>query len=577
MSAKVKTQRTSYKRSIERVSKAVIAFSNETLLSDLEANLDILNEYWTLFQSAQMKIEESTKEENMDVEVLEMVETEATFLATKSTLKNLCKRYYDADGRQQQGGGNANQQLSNAKLPKLETPKFDGAFNNWITYRDLFNSMINNQAGLTNSQKLQYLVSGVSNEAADIISEYKITDENFAVAWKALEDRYENERLLIKVHLSILFEQPILESESAVSLRLLLRTTQKCLRSLKSLGGPTEHWDWMLVYLIVSRLDSKTRRYWELRHTEKVMPTWQQLVTALETRCDALEAEGSNTAVIPGKSNNKSIRNVSPTIKKKSSTDNSANHSSHTKAFHTSIPRSSCAICSGDHDCSECKEFLSKNHDGRTELANKYLLCYKCLKPNHNFRYCKASKCQKCEKRHHSLLHNPNSNSPKVEATNKEKPIVKLGLHMSTKRIHSPLVLNPVLLSTALIKVRNNNGSWELVRALLDSASESSIILDSCVQRLKLKRTSCHADVHGIGGLPADKIRGGIQVEVMSRLDPLFKISVSSVIMTKIASDLPNKVIDISNWNYIENLPLADPNFNEPGNIELLIGGDYFL
>lgn len=412
MAKKNEAQRASNKRSIIRMSQTVNGYTNDTPREDLDTSMDMLDDYWTQFQSAQLAIEASSGIHEIDLEIIEMVDTERAYQTVKSRLKAFIKRYTDQEinqQRQQQNPGHGNppqgnRQVDNSKLPKLELPQFDGTYIGWTPFKDMFKSMVIDQPGITNARKLQYLKSSCCNEAEDIVSEYETIDANFTPAWDALEGRFENARMIICSHLSVLFNQPNITTESAASLRLLLRTTQKCLRSLKLLGGPTDHWDWLLIHIVVVRLDSKTRRYWELTHTTKVMATWDQLVAALETRCNALETESSSKV-----ETSSSISLVNKTFDKKKSQQSS-------KVLNASVSSSKCPICEGTHAPADCKEFLVKNYDGRVELASKYSLCFKCLKPNHNFRSC-TSKCQKCGRKHHVLMHNPNFEEKKNETT----------------------------------------------------------------------------------------------------------------------------------------------------------------
>jgi len=288
--------RNSHKRSVLRMETSSTAFDEDSPVSAIESTLDLLEDYWMKFQSAQLNIEEKTSETDLPEVLKEMSTTETSYLKTKSVLKELLllKQKQNVNSE----GNNAHKVARdhNVKLPKLEIPKFDGSFNNWMSFRDLFTSMVRDQKTLTDGEKLQYLKPNVFNEAADIVSEYQITDANFEEAWEALEERFENKRLQVKAYLSTLFDQKVMTSENVENLRLLLRTTQKCLSSLKSLGGPVETWDWLLVHMVVIRLDPKTRRYWELTQTSKEVPTYQELITALEKRCNALESENLSSS-----------------------------------------------------------------------------------------------------------------------------------------------------------------------------------------------------------------------------------------------------------------------------------------
>lgn len=64
---------------------------------------------------------------------------------------------------------------------------------------------------------------------------FQPSDANFALAWKALEDSYQNIRLIIRAHLSKLFGQEKIVKESGTALRQLIRTTSGIVRSLDRL------------------------------------------------------------------------------------------------------------------------------------------------------------------------------------------------------------------------------------------------------------------------------------------------------------------------------------------------------
>lgn len=583
------------------MAQTVNGYNNDTPFESLDTALGLLDDYWAQFQSAQLAIESVTGPKEIDIEVNEMVDTENSYSSTKAKLKRFMKRYTDLEnqqcfneenqrgnqrgnhrGNQQDGNQNANERAIaiQPKLPKLEVPVFEGTFDKWLEFKDLFQSMVIDQRGITNTVKLQYLKVSAKGEADDIVSEYKINDANFDLAWEALKDRFDNKRLIVLSHLKLLFDQPNITTESPTALRLLLRTTQKCLRSLKSLGGPTEHWDWLLIYMIVVRLDPKTRRYWEMKHTEKEMATWDQLVKAMEDRCNALEIEGSTTvaAVVPDKVEKSSINKQ--IVKRKSPQSSSSILSS-------TISSNVCVICNANHDVTKCKNFVDETYDGRSELAVKNSLCFKCLKSNHNFQGCKAAKCFICGKKHHTLLHNPNliNRKSETQSSSKASPIVQevkqnhllISESPSLTGLMRSCVIKQVLLSTALMKVQTGYGHWEIVRAFLDGGSQSCVITQRCVKRLNLRQLSCQLPITGIGEVNAGICKKEVQLEIKSCVDAMFKMEINCVVMEKISSDLPNKRFDISKWSYIEGLTLADPQFNEPGNIDILIGAEYFF
>ncbi|XP_037028702.1 uncharacterized protein LOC119068942 [Bradysia coprophila] len=565
---KLLNHRSSHQRSIFRMETSVLAFDENTPSSALQSSLDLLEEYWVKFQSAQLNVEEKVADADLEEQIKEMAVTEAIYLKAKNVLTGFLEQ--KKRDRDQQSGANRNRMPhgnagdNNVKLPKLEVPKFDGSFANWATFRDLFLSMIGNKDSISDGEKLQYLKPNCSGEAEDIVSEYKITDANYKGAWDALEDRFENKRLQVTAHLSQLFGQPFMDTESAEMLRSLLRTTQKCLRALKALGGQIETWDWLMVHMTVIRLDSKTRRYWELIHTSKEVATWQELVTALENRCVALEAE---------KTNKPDSKTTTSTVK----TNDKKKHglTAPAKVF-TSVSSKICEICKGTHDCSSCKVFLEKNLNDRLDLVHKHKLCYKCLKSNHNFRLCKATRCGKCNKHHHELIHSQvssNSLSNTVPATVQSNVSSQNALVSDATSI----VQTQVLLSTALVKVRAAEGNWIILRAFLDAGAQRNVVTEDCVQKLGLQRFACDVPVNGIAGVDAGTFKKGAKVPLKSCVEDGFRLDINAVVMKKITANLPNGRFDISQWSYIKGLRLADSKFNEPGKVDLLIGAEFFF
>lgn len=580
---KLINHRDSHKRSVLRLETSSQALDVQSPSASIESSLDLLEEYWIKFQNVQLAIEEKCSDEEQEKVYKEMTTVEASFLKTKTFLKTLLDQQRiqrNADNNVQNPNNSARDH--NVKLPKMTVPVFDGSFCNWSTFRDLFQSMIGNQAKLTDGEKLQYLVPNVKGEAEDIVKEYEINDANYAAAWAALENRFENKRLQVKAHLTMLFGQEVLTSEDAEALRKLMRTTQKCLRSLKSLGGPVEQWDWLLVHITVDRLDPKTRRYWELIFTSKEAPTWQELVTALEIRCNALEAEKPT--------NSKKVDYKTLSSSKETTDRKKTNTSSSTSKVLSSVSSKVCSICTGSHECSSCKEFLAQNLDGRLELVHKHKLCFKCLKSNHNFQLCKAAKCGKCNKRHHELLHNSKRSSSNTTGTtsnatvssNTSNTSVQQSNHSASQNhalVTSNLstVQSQILLSTALVKVRALEGNWIILRAFLDGGAQRNVITEECVQRLRLKRFSCEVPVTGIGELNAGTYRKGAIVPLKSCVDSSFQMNLNAVVMKSISTDLPNVEFDISKWSYLHGLTLADAKFNEPGKVDLLIGAEFYL
>jgi hypothetical protein len=62
---------------------------------------------------------------------------------------------------------------------------------------------------------------------------------------------------------------PSLATENTNQLRQIINTTKCNLEALKAMNLHTETWDLMIIYILVHKLDNKTKREWELKFPVK--------------------------------------------------------------------------------------------------------------------------------------------------------------------------------------------------------------------------------------------------------------------------------------------------------------------
>lgn len=187
---------------------------------------------------------------------------------------------------------------SSIKLPTISLPTFDGAYDGWLEFRDTFLSMIHNSSNLDNVQKFHYLRSALTGSALQVIKALEFSAANYVIAWELLENRYNNTNLLIHNHVKALFSMHAITKESPSHIRKLIDSVLKNLRTLKSLGEPTESWDTLIIYTIVSKLDASTEKEWE-QHKLSVSKTkfsLQDLIEFLKHKADMLEMIKANNS-----------------------------------------------------------------------------------------------------------------------------------------------------------------------------------------------------------------------------------------------------------------------------------------
>ncbi|CAL1681022.1 unnamed protein product [Lasius platythorax] len=137
--------------------------------------------------------------------------------------------------------------------------------------------------------------------------------------------------------------------------------------------------------------------------------------------------------------------------------------------------------------------------------------CFNCLKQKHAAANCPSSgRCYHCQGKHHSLLHiSGTSATSKSELPDNTQHADNSD---AGKETSPPLTVNsnvaalaaspgsPILLSTALVTCTNGQDNSLVVRALLDSGSEASLVSERVAQTLKLPRHRVHVPMMGIQG-----------------------------------------------------------------------------
>jgi hypothetical protein len=68
--------------------------------------------------------------------------------------------------------------------------------------------LIVHNTALSNVKKFHYLLAALKGEAKQLITNLSITNDNFAIAWKLVTDRYNNIKLIGMKHVSELLQMP---------------------------------------------------------------------------------------------------------------------------------------------------------------------------------------------------------------------------------------------------------------------------------------------------------------------------------------------------------------------------------
>lgn len=498
----------------------------------------------------------------------------------------------------EQGAGSSIISQSRVKLPEIQLPSFSGNLSEWITFRDSFRSLIHQNNQLTDVDKFTYLRSALTEEARQEINSIELSAANYEIAWKALYSRYENRKLIVKTYLDAIFKTKPLGKEGYNELSQLISGFEKNLQMLEKIGENTTGWSTILVHMVCSKLDVSTLRHWETHHSSKEVPTFKDLMTFLRNQSSVLQSVMSTNTL-------SSVQQCS-----RSSTE-----------FTLNKFQRKCLFCDHSfHSAFQCATFQNMSITERNSVVSINKLCRNCLRPGHRARVCERGVCHYCSQKHHSMLH---TTSESIEF-NYQRP--QSTLSTATHQLRQPLAMLPmpnrqtdtqthqasaatinsrrtnsstppdnavssqtyvalpvkstpnIIMPTALVSVIDQFGNSMLARALLDSCSQHCFISKSFSKKLKLQQTKTYLAVKGVGTSCNVSTNFVIAtVTARSGIVSTFAEKMRFYILPHIAATLPTENFDPSRWNLPHTAVLADPMFNVPASIDMIIGAEFYL
>lgn len=366
--------------------------------------LDNLETHYTRFQEAHMTLVGAAQAGELDAHASLFESVEDKYSTIKATLHAAIEAAIIPSQADPSVRSVPRMDTNDIRLEKIHLPKFSGEFNKWIGFRDMFEAMVNGQENFTTAAKYTRLMKALEGDAAQVVAGFLPTDDNYESAWATLKKRYDNDRLIVSSHLNVFLGMDTLQKESSSGLRRMVDVTNETMRSLGAMKRPVDHWDDVMVHILVSKLPRATIITWEMEQKGTELPKLSELLAFLEGRARGLDHMGPSTSerTSSGTGSGAMKRNSSSTPKAHTSTGATP------KLVRSNLPnpgRGRCYYCSGEHYIGKCPKLEALPPAERFEKVKDSNLCYNCLAPGHSTRKCGSKyTCSKCNGHHHTIL-----------------------------------------------------------------------------------------------------------------------------------------------------------------------------
>lgn len=355
-----------------------------------------------------------------------------------------------------------------------------------------------------------------------------------------------------------------MEERTTEQIRSLIDTTRDALECIESLGVSTDEWSPFIVFIMQSKMDDVTKHEYEKYlggATE--LPKYKLMKVFLEREFRVIDSSNVsiNTRNI---GENVNLNAIPPPTPPRSFNDNkyknqaNQNAGSANQAKQQSYSVEKCPLCSENHWLLNCQQFIDRTPIQRKEFAESKNICIKCLHA-HEKDQCKSKyQCKICKGPHSVKLHTVYDDVPQSSTT--------VAAIQETNSVFA----------TALVNVHDKFGAKHLLRVFIDMGSGGAFVSERAAQLLCLPRKREIKDLTGLDGAPLGKSTNSVRLQVESLHDDSFKLAIDSNVMRSIICPrkFPEQIVQ--NMRHITDIELADPEFANPSQIDLLFGVDIY-
>ena len=147
-------------------------------------------------------------------------------------------------------------------MPQLELPRFGGSPSEWPRWIGLFQTLIHDQASLSDAEKMAHLQSSVTGIARQLIEGMLLDGSYYQVTLETLMRRFGTEKDIVEANLATVLNAPPVRHMDAAGLEKYHASVHCAVKVLQNMGftgdlGSTENLRRVVTKLLIDR-----RREW---------------------------------------------------------------------------------------------------------------------------------------------------------------------------------------------------------------------------------------------------------------------------------------------------------------------------
>ncbi|XP_070855415.1 uncharacterized protein [Drosophila suzukii] len=259
-------------------------------LDELQVSLERLNIVWKEFESISDQMVLFDEEGGYADPAIDNERYEDKYLQASTLFRNLIRTCEESQENEREGNnfrqaGNPDEAapmasgVGNENLGKIHIKLFTGDYKEWPAFKNIFESTIHSKQYLTAIQKLHYLKTYITGEAADLTRHMPITNSASEAAWTCLIDRYNRTRHIVNTLLETFVNLPSTARADVTGLRKVTDGATEIVRGLDAAGQTNR--DCWIIHFILAKIDAETRRKWIEGSRELESPSVDNLLKFL--------------------------------------------------------------------------------------------------------------------------------------------------------------------------------------------------------------------------------------------------------------------------------------------------------